>query len=99
MYVGEAGPYWVQCFSDGAAASFARPGDGSLTVKCDVRTEWLKNENFEFCQTGYTTSVGADYAFQPEVRFLNKAMAPAISYASWILRLSAGVPANHPSSA
>lgn len=72
VYVGEAGPYWVQCFSDGAAASFARPGDGSLTVKCDVRTEWLKNENFEFCQTGYTTSVGADYAFQPEVRFLNQ---------------------------
>lgn len=72
VYVGEAGPYWVQCFGDGVAASFARPSDRSLTVKCDVRTEWLKSENFEFRQTGYTTNVGADYAFQPEVRFINQ---------------------------
>ena len=72
VYVGEAGPYWVQCFGDGVAASFARPAIRSLTVKCDVRAEWLKSENFEFRQTGYTTNVGADYAFQPEVRFINQ---------------------------
>lgn len=72
VYVGEAGPYWVQCFGDGTAASFAQPSDRSLMARCDVRTEWLKSENFEFRQTGYTTKVGANCAFQPEVRFINQ---------------------------
>ncbi|MCR2029238.1 CAP domain-containing protein [Adlercreutzia muris] len=71
VYVGNAGPYWVQCFGDGSAAAFAMPADRSFTTRCSIPTSWLQSGNFQFRQNYYSLLSGD--SVQAEARFINQA--------------------------